>query len=129
MCQNSLAFTQASGPSADCIIPNTPRLLLSQMAHSLQLKQHSTCSGRCQCLPWGQAGDRLKRSLLAARQSPSPSPKSTAGPTWRDKLPPFGVMEAWDIVHVHPGNWASAGAGQHIFCQGLSSYYRPDRWG
>lgn len=34
---------------------------------------------------------------------------------------PFGVIEAWDIGHVHPENWASAGAGQHI-CQGLSSY-------
>lgn len=91
MCQNSLAFTQAPGPSADCAIPNSQALaltngsfIIAEAAQHLQWQEPASPLGPS----WRQAQE-IPAGPRAARLSPSPSLKSIVWPIWRDKLPPL----------------------------------------
>lgn len=91
MCQSSLAFTQASGPPADCATPNSRALALTdgpfvtaEAAQHLQWQEPASPLGPS----WRQAQE-TPAGPRAARLSPSPSPKSIVWPIWRDKLPPL----------------------------------------
>lgn len=127
MCQNSFAFTQASGPSAGCRTPTAPRLWLSQMAPLSELKQHGTRRDRSQCLPWGRGGDGLRRPLLAPGQrgrAPVPAPGPQLG-LWKDKLP---LWSHPGPGYVHPGSWPVL-VQHNTPSAKFSLHHHPDRQG
>lgn len=104
MCQNSFAFTQASGPSADCITLTHPGSALTNGCIRAEAAQ--ICLVRSQRLPWGRAGHRLRRLPL--------TPGSKAEPQYQPQVhswaciggtscPLWGSSQTWDIEYVHPG--------------------------
>lgn len=130
MCQNSFAFTQASGPSADCIALTLPGSALTNGFVRAEAAQHLPGQEPTSTLgpSWTQAQEIAADSGQQGR-APVPTPGPQLGLYWRDKLPPLGVIP--DLGHrvCPPRNWTCAGAAQYTFRQVLSFHYRPDRWG